>query len=263
MNPPPATQGIVLNGPWQESLTRLIQQAGTPTFVASFISLLKLIYPRSAIVCTLYHGNQPARSLYHDMEEQEQINLNTTVYDSGAYRLDPFFQAARNGFTGVSRMSDLAPKDFDRSLYYRTYYKAVVMADEVGLFFELDSEQQLVFSVGIETRARESSLQQCRDLYPLLASLVSLHGRLLAMAEEATKAAVEGRLRSFGAGLLTEREQDVAQLMLRGCKTTEIANLLGISESTIKVHRKHLYAKLQINSQAELFGLFMDEFQGV
>nr|WP_255493832.1 helix-turn-helix transcriptional regulator [Pseudomaricurvus sp. HS19] len=83
------------------------------------------------------------------------------------------------------------------------------------------------------------------------------------MTEEPTKAVVEGRLRSFGAELLTEREQDVAQLMLRGCKTTEIANLLGITESTIKVHRKHLYAKLQINSQAELFGLFMDEFQGV
>ena len=37
-----------------------------------------------------------------------------------------------------------------------------------------------------------------------------------------------------------------------------IAEKLGISIETVKLHRKHAYAKLDINSQAELFYLFME-----
>ena len=37
-----------------------------------------------------------------------------------------------------------------------------------------------------------------------------------------------------------------------------VADKLGISAETVKLHRKHAYAKLDISSQAELFYLFVD-----
>ncbi|MGS0468169.1 response regulator transcription factor [Cobetia marina] len=52
---------------------------------------------------------------------------------------------------------------------------------------------------------------------------------------------------------LTEREREVSQLMLGGCSTKEIARRLGISVETVRAHKKHLYTKLGINTQAELF----------
>ncbi len=42
-----------------------------------------------------------------------------------------------------------------------------------------------------------------------------------------------------------------------GYSSKGIAERLGITLGTVKNHRKHLYAKLQINSQAELFNLFL------
>ena len=36
-----------------------------------------------------------------------------------------------------------------------------------------------------------------------------------------------------------------------------IATLLNISVGTVKVHRKNIYAKLEISSQSELFSLFL------
>ena len=48
------------------------------------------------------------------------------------------------------------------------------------------------------------------------------------------------------------------EYVLLGNSTRRIAEKLGVSGETIKLHRKHAYSKLDISSQAELFHLFMD-----
>ena len=53
---------------------------------------------------------------------------------------------------------------------------------------------------------------------------------------------------------------------LDGLGHAEIAERLGVSEDTIKSHRKNVYCKLDIGTQSELFSLFIDslaEAQGV
>ncbi|WP_232059314.1 LuxR C-terminal-related transcriptional regulator [Kineobactrum salinum] len=47
-------------------------------------------------------------------------------------------------------------------------------------------------------------------------------------------------------------------LVLHGHSTRTLAEKLSISVETVKLHRKHAYAKLEISSQAELFYLFLD-----
>ncbi|BBN57038.1 hypothetical protein TRE132_51630 [Pseudomonas chlororaphis subsp. aurantiaca] len=56
---------------------------------------------------------------------------------------------------------------------------------------------------------------------------------------------------------LTARELEVGHLMLSGCSSKEIARKLQISAETVKVHKKHIYAKLGIKSQSELFLIFL------
>ena len=58
--------------------------------------------------------------------------------------------------------------------------------------------------------------------------------------------------------MLTERESQVINLVLHGHSTKTIAEKLSISVETVKLHRKHAYAKLEVSSQAELFYLFLD-----
>ena len=67
-------------------------------------------------------------------------------------------------------------------------------------------------------------------------------------------------LAAFGASVLTRRERQVVELVLLGHNTRLIAEKLGISIETVKLHRKHAYAKLDISSQAELFFLFMMKY---
>jgi two-component system, NarL family, response regulator LiaR len=50
---------------------------------------------------------------------------------------------------------------------------------------------------------------------------------------------------------LTERESEVLALMASGLSNRELAARLGISEHTVKVHLKHIYAKLGFRSRAQ------------
>jgi DNA-binding CsgD family transcriptional regulator len=49
----------------------------------------------------------------------------------------------------------------------------------------------------------------------------------------------------------------VVPLVLLGHSSESIGVAFGISPRTVKIHRKNIYAKLGIGSQAELFALFM------
>ena len=51
---------------------------------------------------------------------------------------------------------------------------------------------------------------------------------------------------------LSNREWDVAKLLLQGKSNKLIASSLGISERTVEFHLKNIYAKFQVSSRIEL-----------
>ena len=68
---------------------------------------------------------------------------------------------------------------------------------------------------------------------------------------------VVATLNRFGASRLSDREAEVARLILRGCSSKVIARMLGNSPETVKVFRKRIHSKLGLASSAELFSLFL------
>ena len=58
---------------------------------------------------------------------------------------------------------------------------------------------------------------------------------------------------------LTPREQQILALVLRGADGPAMADQLGLSENTVRSHRKRLYAKLGVHSKRELLELVRDE----
>ena len=63
---------------------------------------------------------------------------------------------------------------------------------------------------------------------------------------------------NFGEGVLTQREREITQLLLRGHSSKSIARELGIAPGTVMVHKRNLFGKLGITSQYELFSSFID-----
>jgi len=59
---------------------------------------------------------------------------------------------------------------------------------------------------------------------------------------------------SMHAGLepLTEREQQIAELVSHGCSNPEIARCLGVTLATVKTHLIHIFGKLEVNNRVAL-----------
>lgn len=60
------------------------------------------------------------------------------------------------------------------------------------------------------------------------------------------------RRQSATPNLLTRRERDVARLVAQGQRNRTIAEQLGISEGTVKMHLHNVYAKLGLESRTQL-----------
>ena len=54
---------------------------------------------------------------------------------------------------------------------------------------------------------------------------------------------------------LTQRELDIARLLVQGRSKSVIGEKLGLSESTVRTHGRHLYAKLDVHSRQQLIDL--------
>jgi DNA-binding NarL/FixJ family response regulator len=52
-------------------------------------------------------------------------------------------------------------------------------------------------------------------------------------------------------GLLSDREVEVLKCLARGQTTAQVANVLFISENTVKTHIRHILEKMEVNNRAE------------
>ena len=75
-------------------------------------------------------------------------------------------------------------------------------------------------------------------------TILSLH-----RARDLLKREAGGRLL---ARLLTTRETEIVRLVSQSLQNKEIADLLGISQGTIKIHLHNIYQELNVSSRPEL-----------
>ena len=64
---------------------------------------------------------------------------------------------------------------------------------------------------------------------------------------------------SYESDKLTVRENEVLKQLISGLAYKEIANVLGISVTTVNDHIKNIYNKLQVNSKAELISKVLSD----
>jgi DNA-binding CsgD family transcriptional regulator len=202
---------------------------------------------------------------YNDLpplERESQID----GFVNGAFLLDPFYRAAIDlRSSGLHRLSDLAPEGFKKTEYYRSYFKCTGIKDEIGYIIHLSNNQFINISLGrlgLTQRFNRTQLGILKDIEPIIESICNLQwdskDKNISDKTNELPGQLDSALKYFGTAYLTDRETQVVQLFLHGHSTKSIAERLGISPETVKLHRKNSYAKLDVSSQAELFYLFID-----
>ena len=67
------------------------------------------------------------------------------------------------------------------------------------------------------------------------------------------------RRKKNGLSALTEREQEILQLIWNGLKNREIGNRLKISVKTVEAHRANMMKKLRVSNAAQLLKAPIEE----
>jgi DNA-binding CsgD family transcriptional regulator len=169
---------------------------------------------------------------------------------------------------GSASLRDVIDGPFHDSEYYRFYYLDAGLLDELCFCASDGQGGHVLLSLGRSLERRlyaDSELAAMRAVAPLVCALLRDQWRLLAApASRLRTAPVEMRREidharaNFGRSVLTPREREVMDLMLKGHSCENIARALAIAPGTVHVHRKHIYEKLDIGSLTELFSLFID-----
>ncbi|KZX58090.1 helix-turn-helix transcriptional regulator [Halioglobus sp. HI00S01] len=241
----------------------LIRCAGSADFPASLIAMLRDMVPVDDATVIAYPGmDMPVIEYFEEPNQSGSSTLDRFV--KGAFLLDPFYlTATRDNRHGVFRLRDLSPTGFRDSDYYKTWYRDSNFVDECGFIVPVGERGFVNIALG-KTASRATftkrELSTLEAIYPSVEALCQQHWTLTSSDKtgDNLRAKLHSALESFGSSLLTERETQVINLVLHGHSTKTVADKLSISMETVKLHRKHAYAKLEISSQAELFYLFLD-----
>ena len=243
-------------------LETLLPRIGSTDFPELLIALFKDLVPVDDATIIFYPQTAMPEVDYFETDPEGRTNIE--LFARGAFLLDPYYQAAENkGMFGFFRLGELAPEAFTETEYYQTFYRLSDYEDECGYLVALGDAGFLNISLARsrqESPFDEGQLQVLEDIRPGIEELSRHHWGATEARGGTTdlRGQLNTALEAFGSSLLTERETQVINLVLHGHSTKSVADKLCISMETVKLHRKHAYAKLQISSQAELFYLFLE-----
>jgi DNA-binding CsgD family transcriptional regulator len=203
-----------------------------------------------------YSADGRAFDLYNEKSAVDR-RIIVDQYLAGAYILDPFYDAVRqNAQERLIVMRDLAPDDFLQSEYHRRHYASTSITDEIGFVLRLGQNRTAVLSlcrIGITDAFSKQEIDRLGAVAGLVCRLGERHWTIGRLATSEPSKPVP----TIDHPQLTPREREIVMLILKGHSSVSIAMVLSLSPDTVKAHRRHIYAKLNISSQAELFHTFL------
>ena len=260
---------------WEGLLGKCINSIDSDEFHGNLVEALRALVDIDYSVVFAYR-NEDQPVCLGDTYSPEQRVIFVDDYIKGPYLLDPFFKACRKKFdTGLYRLQDIAPDRFLQSEYYRSYYNRTDLSEEVCYIFYLPSGPAAVISLMRSKKNPRFSAREFKLLdkvSPIVINLAQLQWKDAAGYFEPVSGAeqieddhslIEKSVGELFGDRITPRETQVIAQVLEGHSSESIANSLGISTGTVRIHRRNIYAKLQISSQQELFAIFFKKLTRV
>ncbi|OYQ23863.1 helix-turn-helix transcriptional regulator [Pseudomonas mandelii] len=254
---------------WHGDLRQAFAHIDEPDALSFLASAFGHLVSIESVMISLEHKDRPPQLLYQRGIPEKYRESIIDRYFSGGYLLDPFCLAVEQGLAeGFYHLEDIAPDNFFDSEYYKTYYLKAGSSEDSFYIVDTGHDTQVSVSLfqgfGGES-LRLEQLNLLRAVEPLVREFISEFSRrglqLSAVNEgvrDDLKQRVQSAFENFGCDLLTEREREVAHMVLRGHSVKSTASQMSISPETVRMHRKNLYLKLNIGSQSELFALFIE-----
>ncbi|MDC8831922.1 helix-turn-helix transcriptional regulator [Alteromonas gilva] len=251
-----------------EQLPGVVRELDGNGFYAALIEWVCGFLAVDSVSVIAYAQDRPPTLLFEALTERERTLFFARFMD-GTYVASPSYRGViDNAPPGVYLWSALMPDNFRQSALYKSYYQPSQIEDLAYVFCVPAPGVHIQLGLGRHAPNPAFSSGDLASLYALetlILELVNKHyhlsGRHVAPDAVALSRHVNQRVKevldNFGEGVLTEREKDIAKLIISGYSSQAAADKLCISPGTERVHRAKVYAKLNLRSNSELFSLFL------
>lgn len=251
-----------------EALAGIIAGTDYKSVADSLITAIGQVVDHEGTCLLAIHRNASPDVVHHTLEPAGKKHY-LERYLAGPYLLDPLYQLALRAVKpGLYRFREELPDRFRSSEYYKQYCERTHLQDEMDFLLPVTKNTTLALVIGKRTRMfGRSEIGRLALTAPIIRASMQRIWQDWSVNYGHTRAAdpVHKRLTEcfdrFGEDVLTEREQQISQLLLRGHSSKSIARELKIAPGTVMVHKRNLFAKLGISSQYELFSLLLSELE--
>jgi DNA-binding CsgD family transcriptional regulator len=186
-------------------------------------------------------------------------------YFDGIYLLDPLYQVAmQQPNAGLYSLKEVTPDNFYRSEFYNRHFAYTNIKDDINYLQPIEGVGTVIINIGSKRRFSSAEAGRFHAIEPWVLSMMTCHWGRSATRPQVSSEHIDLHLKltasfqNFGHSQLTDRECDIVQLILKGHSSKSAALKLNISGETVKAHRRNIYKKLGLQSQSELFSLFLN-----
>jgi len=251
----------------------LIDSVDSHSFLRMSAAMICNLSRASQSTIFVYTKNQMPLYVFDSFKRQKHKEAIRTFINN-TYVINPFYRKCTSGIrAGIYLAKDVCnSNDCEIEELVRSMELAVEHSDheELGYITRNWPKRQSEISIAVpldDGRVIEITLYrdadcasfeeefptELADMYPILRACF----RRFWLRNE--HRFTEGDSSVFGgfAPLLSPREREVIDLILKGHSSEAISLILGISITTVKSHRKMSYQKMKISTQAELMSLYL------
>ncbi|MCR8922624.1 LuxR family transcriptional regulator [Dasania sp. GY-MA-18] len=247
----------------QNAMANLINALHRPNFADICLdSISKVSHFDSAVI--MAYGVGPTPRILYDQLAEEYRDAFYDRYLKGAFILSPLYQSYKNNGKGFFHIDEVAPEGFFKSEYHKKYYCYSGLIDQVFYLKQFSAGVAIVLSLARTNKLRPYSQQEIADLKaiePTLMALLAKNWEKLASDEHNFYDYLHKAFENFGRSVLSRREKDAVNCMLRGSSSKSAAREMGISTETERSYRKTIYNKLNVCSHSEIYHLFFKSLE--
>lgn len=251
---------------WHNAVAEIIGSTEGKPVAVGLVTAIGEVVDQEGTCLIAFHKDARPDVLHHTLEPAGRKHYLERYLD-GPYLLDPLYQLSlQSKMPRLCRFRDELPDRFRSSEYYHQYCERTHLLDEMDFVVPVSGRTTVVLVVGRRDRMfTKAELQRLKLIEPMVQASIQRIWRawVARSGNDRGKDDVHRRLTdcftNFGQTVLTRREREISQLLLRGHSSKSVARELKIAPGTVMVHKRNLFGKLGISSQYELFSLFIDD----
>lgn len=251
---------------WHNAVAKVIVSSSSKQIADGLIEAIGWVVDHEGTCLIAFHKDARPEVIHHTLEPAGRQHY-LERYLEGPYLLDPLYQLAiREKKPRLCRFRDELPDRFRSSEYYRKYCERTHLLDEMDYLSEMSGRTTVALVIGRRSRMfSKAELNRLELIEPVVQASIKRiwevwsEGSVRKSGQDNVHKRLTRSFERFGESVLTERERQISQLLLRGHSSKSIARELRIAPGTVMVHKRNMFSKLGISSQYELFALLIDD----